>query len=65
MEKHKSLKVGDSYQPKTGSVYRTRDTVNALKLARLITSINDWREANEHKSDRATQRHVKAIKGVL
>jgi hypothetical protein len=65
MKTNKPLKVGDSYQPKTGSVYRTRDTVNALKLARLITSINEWKAANEHKTDKATQRHVKAIKGVL
>lgn len=59
------IKVGDIHNPRSGNTYRTRDVVNAVKLAKLLTSLDKWRKENELSKDKATLRHVKAIKEVL
>jgi len=60
-----NIRTGTIINPKSGRTYNTRDTVNALRLAKLVRAIDEWKRLNEKNKAPAAQRHVKAIKEVL
>lgn len=59
------IRTGTIINPKTGRTYRTRDTVNALRLAALIRKIDAWKTENEKNQTPSVQRKINAIREVL
>lgn len=58
-------RVGSIYNPKTGAVYQTRDTINALRLVRMMRAMEEYKLKNASSTTPAVQRKVKAISEVI